>query len=102
MAKHTPAPWVADPDDRDGMEWNIHVVEAARPHMRICFMTSDGPSEANAAFIVKAVNNHTGLVYALDRCMIALKNRDRNDYEDAAYALAVRVLDDVGPSGEKS
>jgi hypothetical protein len=45
-----------DHDDREGMEWNIHIVIAENPDNRICFMTSDGPSEANAALIVKACN----------------------------------------------
>lgn len=57
----TPLPWAAEPDDREGMEWNVHIVEAAHPHVRVAF-TSNGPdSEANAAFIVNAVNNHEAM-----------------------------------------
>lgn len=58
---HTPTPWVADPDWREGYSWNIHILDGANPDMRICFMTSDGPAEANAAFIVEAVNSHAAL-----------------------------------------
>lgn len=75
MTEHTPTPWIADPDDREGMKWNVHIVEAARPHMRVCFMTSGPEAEGNAAFIVKAVNNHQPMVDAIcgyletfDRC----------------------------------
>lgn len=54
----TPRPWVADPDWREGYSWNIHILDAANPEMRICFMTSDGPAQANADLIVEAVNNY--------------------------------------------
>ena len=54
MTSHTPGPWIADPDDRPGMEWNIHVVQADSPDNRICFMTSNGPSRANARLIAAA------------------------------------------------
>ena len=54
--EHTPTPWAADPDWREGYFWNIHIVDAANPDMRICFMTSDGPAQANADLIVEAVN----------------------------------------------
>lgn len=67
MSEHTPTPWAADPDDREDMEWNIHIVEASQPHMRVCFMTSNGPAEANAAFIVEAVNNHETLKAEITR-----------------------------------
>lgn len=57
----TPTPWAADPDWREGYSWNIHIVDAANPHMRICFMTSDGPAQANADLIVEAVNSYASL-----------------------------------------
>jgi len=65
--EHSPLPWFADPDDRDGMEWNIHIVEHDRPHMRICFMSRGDESAANAALIVKACNAHAKLVAALEK-----------------------------------
>lgn len=39
--------WHGPPD-------NIHVVEAARPHMRVCFLTSNGPTVARANLIAAA------------------------------------------------
>jgi hypothetical protein len=76
MTEHTPTPWYADPDLRDGMEWNIHIVQHDDPNMRVCFMTSDGPSEANAAFIVKAVNAHGELVAAARKALNYIENTE--------------------------
>ena len=50
---HTPGPWELDNDEREGMEWNIHVVQTNHD-MRICFMTSDGPARENAELIALA------------------------------------------------
>ena len=83
MTKNTPTPWYADHDLRDGMEWNIHIVEHNNPNNRVCFMTSDGPSEANAAFIVKAVNAHEGLVRALEE----IEAIGRKSYADGSNAM---------------
>lgn len=56
---HTPGPWAIDRDDRPGMAWNNHIVQADRPHMAICFMTHSGRAdnsecEANARLIAAA------------------------------------------------
>lgn len=64
--EHTELPWAADPDDREGMEWNVHIVEATRPHMRICFLSNGEKSQANAALIVSSVNAVPELVKALE------------------------------------
>lgn len=40
--------------DYDGPLDNIHVFERDRPHMRVCFMTSDGPTEERARLIAAA------------------------------------------------
>lgn len=66
MIEHTPTPWAADPDDRDGYEWNIHIVTESNRDMRVAFMTSGPEAAANADFIVKAVNCHDELVAALE------------------------------------
>ena len=66
MSEHTPTPWQADPDDREGYEWNIHIVDKSGIN-RICFMSNGPQTEANAALIVKAVNNHDVLVAELQR-----------------------------------
>lgn len=49
MSEHTPAPWAFH-----GPRTNIHVCQADDPNMRICFMTSDGPTVANARLIAAA------------------------------------------------
>jgi hypothetical protein len=97
MAEHTQTPWLSDPDWREGYSWNIHIVDAANPDMRICFMTSDGPAEANAAFIVKAVNNHDALVKALEPFARIADHFD--DYElDPGQPQKHSVLANVGLS----
>lgn len=78
MAEQSPTPWAADPDDREGMSWNIQIVQEGNPNMRVCFMTSGPEAAPNAAFIVKAVNNHDALVAALT------KARARIEYLGAA------------------
>lgn len=49
MSTPTPGPW-----SFDGPDSNIHVRKAADPNMRVCFMTSDGPTRANAMLIAAA------------------------------------------------
>ena len=65
MKQHTPTPWQADPDDREGYEWNIHILDSSGVN-RICFMSNGPQTQANADFIVKAVNSHERLVVALE------------------------------------
>ena len=64
-AQHTPTPWFADPDDREGYEWNIHIVQESNRDMRVCFMTNGPEAGPNSAFIVAAVNSHATLTAAL-------------------------------------
>lgn len=69
--KHTPGPWVIDRDDRPDMEWNNHIVQAARPHIAICFMTHSGKkdnseAEANASLIAAAPDLLAALQQLLD------------------------------------
>lgn len=63
---HTPEPWMVDPDDRPGYEWNNHIVSATDPNQTICFMTHDNTpenieGEANARRIVACVNACKGI-----------------------------------------
>lgn len=44
-----PEEWIAD-----GPPENIHILVADKPHMRVCFMTSDGPTEERASLIAQA------------------------------------------------
>lgn len=66
MTQHTKEPWAVDTDNRDGMEWNNHIVSLKSPHLRICFMAHDGTDEnvrgeANARRIVVCVNACAGI-----------------------------------------
>lgn len=49
MSGHTPEPWVPE-----GLVDNIHIVQLHAPHIRVCFLTSDGPVKANAYLIAAA------------------------------------------------
>ncbi len=69
MDNATKRPWIADPDDREGYEWNIHILQADDTNIRVCFMSNGPASEANAALIVTAVNQHAALL----RCAEALR-----------------------------
>lgn len=94
--KHSPLPWMADPDDRLGYEWNIHIVEAARPHMRICFTSNTGNSglsEANAALIVRAVNGLPEAIAALE----AAREHLDTDLQDNSpgWRQAERIIADI-------
>lgn len=56
---HTLGPWAISRDDREGMEWNLHIVSAPDPNLTICFMAHDGDGknehgEANAHLIALA------------------------------------------------
>ena len=49
LVEHSPGPWIYDgPDD------NIHVLQGDNPDMRVCFLTSNGPTRANAQVIAAA------------------------------------------------
>ncbi|MEY9676062.1 hypothetical protein ABIE93_005996 [Bradyrhizobium elkanii] len=68
MAEHTPTPWTVDKVHFSG-ECHLHGPNGEEFAL---LYVSDGaddpepyPAEANAAFIVKAVNNHGALVKAL-------------------------------------
>ena len=66
LMSHTPEPWMVDPDDRPGYEWNNHIVSATDPNQTICFMTHDNTpenieGEANARRIVACVNACKGI-----------------------------------------
>jgi len=57
-------PWVTDPDDRDGMEWNVHIVQISNPNMRVAFMANSPHTAIRAAHLVLAANHHHKLVEA--------------------------------------
>lgn len=54
-----PGPWAISRDNREGMDWNNHIVSAADPNLTVCFMAHDGDGinargEANARLIAAA------------------------------------------------
>jgi hypothetical protein len=66
-AQRTPGPWAATMRAGEPTDWVVYVPGTP---LEICQMFHDGTEdneegEANAAFIVKAVNNHDALVEAL-------------------------------------
>ena len=68
--------WIVDPDLREDMEWNNHIVLAEAPHMRICFMAHSGGTDfktdaARADFIAAA---NPSVVAALVREVMAWRN----------------------------
>lgn len=57
---HTPGPWTFD-----GPAHNI-IVWGPQPEHRVCFMTSDGPTSANARLIAAAPDMLAALEHARD------------------------------------
>lgn len=90
MSGHTATPWAVDPDHRPGMGWNAHVVEAADPDNRVCFMTSGPEGKINAAFIVTACNSHAELVKALEKILQLSKPG-----QTVSLTQAIDILTDI-------
>jgi hypothetical protein len=97
--EHSPLPWLVEPDEREGYEWNIHIVERDRPHMRVCFMTSGPEAEANANLIVDTLNEAAVLQARGD---LAVQNRnywqaeaERRESEIAAIETRVAELEEA-------
>jgi hypothetical protein len=88
MAEHTRLPW-------HHSRKSVYVSDTN--HTCIAQMIREqGVNEANAAFIVKAVNNHDMLVHALRD----VTNASNDPYEVATKALA-RLNADVGELGSE-
>lgn len=102
LTTHTPTPWGLDPDDRPGMEWNIHIVEERDHNQRVAFMTSGPEAEPNASFLVHAANHHDELVAAL-RASIGRMLNVKIDLDvgatkakaSASLASAIKTAEDV-------
>lgn len=57
LAQISSPPWAVDPDTREGMEWNIHIIDY--DFNRVCFSSNPGgnsvkTTEANARLIAMA------------------------------------------------
>lgn len=86
MSEHSPAPWIAD-----GPPDNIHILQANAPHMRVCFMTSNGPTEANAGLIAAAPELLAGCVAMLgymEKGFLVRNTAGDNEDDWALKALA--------------
>lgn len=73
---HTPVPWAIDPDTDD--RWSI-VDKPGGRWLSNGIATIDytgGNAEANAAFIVKAVNAHDEMVEVLRKTLRVMSQRD--------------------------
>jgi hypothetical protein len=94
--KWTKGPYAVDPDDRDGMEWNRFIVEAARPHMRLAFMANSGDDdergEATAHLFAAAPSLYEALTQAeqlLNHMGDILNNMDAVSAEDVQMATPI-------------
>jgi hypothetical protein len=76
----TPGPW-----EWDGPADNIHVTQAKTDN-RICFLTSNGPTEANANLITAAPDLYEAAGFALD-----LLERVGDSRKDAPVIDALRA-----------
>jgi len=104
MAEHTPTPWRVKPDTTfieqfENRRWGLIVAD--------CRMTDEGA--ANAAFIVKAVNNHEALVKELEAQREWLAGKETSAFLNGLPAddenkdridRITRVLGAVGGSGK--
>jgi hypothetical protein len=93
-----------DPDDRDGMEWNDHIVHSADANMRVAFMSNALRSNERAALIVEAVNALPSLldtIAALKREIEAMRV-ERVALIDSAnfFARQSRIEDERALSAE--
>lgn len=79
MVEHTKGPWSVEPDHREGMEYNNHVVTGSGD--RICFMAHGGPKkqpefDANARLIAAAPD-----LYAALRRLLVTQSPDGYEHE---------------------
>jgi hypothetical protein len=115
MTDHTPTPWISQPfcDDEDHAVFiigaNLGGLAATAPMFPSEIDTVDSSrAQANAAFIVKAVNNHDALVEALEGLDLLLDFGDEPGsiwtFDDPtaireAFKRARAALSDVGDAG---
>lgn len=95
MAEHTPGPWLYD--------GCVQIVEAERPHMRICFLPSDhdeyASSKANARLIAAAPDLLEALIAIsdqLERIGDTRPHKDGQFIDDARAAIAKATGDEGG------
>ncbi|MFK4647174.1 hypothetical protein ABIF96_005748 [Bradyrhizobium ottawaense] len=101
MAEHTPTPWVAEPEYENGNPTYIHKDGHG---IADCSMGYGMEDDANAAFIVKAVNNHEALVDRLKEARLQIEYMhskfDETGTGNAVLARINATLSDVGGARE--
>jgi len=84
--KFSPAPWAWE-----GPSDNIHVVQVGQPNMRVCFLTSNGPTEANANLIASSPDMYAALKAVLP-LLQAMDSEDQRKAEAKGCGLGYRGL----------
>jgi len=84
MSSYSPGPWISD-----GPPDNIHILEDKPPYNRVCFLTSNGPTEANARLIAAAPD----LLAALKAASGYLLNAKIDLETGAPKKTAIRTID---------
>lgn len=98
MAEHTPTPWCFEPHngfggkDFDGEPWPFGYISTSptpQPifELRPLLVFKPGELRANAAFIIRAVNNFDDLVRALEN-VIRVADRKTDEFDAARADLA--------------
>lgn len=80
MSEHTPGPWAFDGPAENIIVWS-------GPDNRVCFMTSDGPAEANARLIAAAPE--------LLRFVEKVRDYARDTDDESLYAAADDLIEKV-------
>lgn len=76
---HTSEQWEVIGDDPA----NLHVVQADAPHLRVCFLTSNGPTEERARLIAAAPD----LLEALRRLLATTAHNNDDKHEDGCRCV---------------
>jgi hypothetical protein len=101
---HTAVPWILESKGWDGQFIYGQDIRVNGDHKRFIASVSlsyDG-AEANAKFIVRAVNAHDDLVKALRAFVVEFEQRDGDftDAENARYLAARSAVAKAGEAGE--
>ena len=91
--KHTPTPWILYDIPGFIMHRNKQIIIADTMRSN----TIKEVAEANAAIIVKAVNNHEKLVECLTKLIKACEDCESFNFEHPAYQNADTLLTTINP-----
>lgn len=98
-SSHTPTPWIVSGGrEEDGRMVKIGTGEKGWLGVAAAFGDTPEEAEANAAFIVKAVNAHDDLIHALKMAIAWMKNQGIN--MDLCHA-ALNPLKSLKPPSRK-